>query len=54
MNVVTTLIVSTVALAMSTMLTVVMVVLWLKAEYKVFRLGGKSWAFKSKKDKDGK
>lgn len=54
MDVVTALIVSTVALAVSIVLMVVMVVLWLKAEYKVFRLGGKSWAFKNKKDKDGK
>ncbi len=54
MNVVTALIISTVSCAVCAVLIVLLTVALIKAEYKVFLLGGRSWAFKSKKGKDGK
>lgn len=53
MNVVTALIISTVALAVCAVLIVLLTVMWLKAEYKVFLLGGETKWFRKPKNKGG-
>lgn len=49
----TLLIIDTIALAVCIIGIVILLILWLKAEQKVFKLGGESWVYKLK-SKDGK
>ncbi len=53
MNITTWLIINSVALGVLAVLVVLLTAGMLRAEWKVYRLGGKSWAFRTPKGKGG-